>query len=134
MIVKDHHDVDELKTMIRKQSDPRTQTRMRIVVLALQGKTAKQISEVVFYSHRSVQSWIKRYNSGGVKALKDQPRSGRPKKLNKAQERRVRKFVSMLRGTDQRSVGEATRVYVRTEMGVRYSLDGIYKLINRLGV
>lgn len=42
------------------------------------GKTFRAVSETLGVTLQSISGWAKRYQSDGLKALDDQPRSGRP--------------------------------------------------------
>jgi transposase len=52
--------------------------RHQSVVLAIQGRSAKEIAQVLSCSRRAAQQWVTRYNQLGPDALQEQPRSGRP--------------------------------------------------------
>ena len=52
--------------------------RARMVLLAADGVPNAQIARTVGVSRPTVIGWRDRYQHGGIKALEDQPRSGRP--------------------------------------------------------
>jgi len=52
--------------------------RARIVVLAAEGTSSAEVSRLVGVSLPTVRSWRVRYAMGGLTALDDRPRSGRP--------------------------------------------------------
>ncbi len=56
--------------------------RARIVLLASQGLSNTAIAETVGVSRPTVIDWRARYTSGGVSALGDLPRSGRPPEID----------------------------------------------------
>ncbi|MBV8607766.1 MAG: helix-turn-helix domain-containing protein, partial [Singulisphaera sp.] len=43
------------------------------VVLAKQGHSAPEIAQALGCSRRAVQTWVARYNQGGVPALQERP-------------------------------------------------------------
>lgn len=53
---------------------------------AEQGLKALQIARIVRESERTVQRWLKRYQSEGIKGLWDAPNSGNPGKVTQAYE------------------------------------------------
>jgi transposase len=59
--------------------------RARIVLLAGEGVPNTQIAERVGVSRPTVNLWRDRYATGGVAALADQPRSGRPREVDEAE-------------------------------------------------
>ena len=56
--------------------------RARMVLLAADGVPNAQIARMVGVSRPTVISWRDRYQQGGIKALEDEPRSGRPPRID----------------------------------------------------
>ena len=59
-------------------------------MLAKQGHSAPAIARALGCSHRAVQAWVGRYNQGGLAALQERPRAGRPPRLAAADVPRFR--------------------------------------------
>jgi predicted ArsR family transcriptional regulator len=53
--------------------------RARIVLLADDGMPLDQIARTVGADRTIVRTWLDRYRAGGLAALQDRPRSGRPR-------------------------------------------------------
>jgi transposase len=53
-----------------------------MVLLAADGMPNAQIARTVGVSRPTVISWRDRYQAGGIAALEDQPRSGRPAEID----------------------------------------------------
>ena len=53
--------------------------RARMVLLAAQGLPLDQIARTVGADRTIVRTWLDRYRAGGLAALQDRPRSGRPR-------------------------------------------------------
>ena len=53
--------------------------RARMVLLADAGMPLDQIARTVGADRTIVRTWIDRYRAGGLAALQDRPRSGRPR-------------------------------------------------------
>lgn len=53
--------------------------RARMVLLADDGMPLDQIARTVGADRTIVRTWIDRYQAGGLAALQDRPRSGRPR-------------------------------------------------------
>jgi len=133
---RNKQDLDRLQTLVSKERQAKQRDRYRMALLALQGFEALQIADKVGYSRRTVQQWVYRYRDDGLDGLRERPRSGQPKKLPTEKETDFRKRledgptpedgVCTLRGKDiQRILAE--------EFGSKYSLQGIYDLLHRLG-
>ena len=109
---------------------------MQAIILAKQGDTAPQIARALGVSRRAVQAWVAAYNRGGLEALPDRPHPGRTPILPRDQEARFLERIDApprpedgvceLRGADIRRILEQ-------EFAARYTLDGVYKLLHRLG-
>src|ERR1700729_2880455 len=58
--------------------------RARIVLLAADGIPNAQIARMAGVSRPTVIGWRDRYQHGGIAALEDEPRSGRPAQIDEA--------------------------------------------------
>ncbi len=138
MEVHPHSDQDlsDLQHRIRREKNAKPRDRYRAVLLALQGQEAPQIAERLARSRRFVQIWTYRYRDGGLEALHERPRPGKPSRLSSVQRHQLveriesgptpRDGVCTLRGKDIQRI-------LRQEFGQPYSLDGVYVLLHHLG-
>jgi len=136
MHIEDHDPLDRLQEAARGHRNTRTWPRVQAIILARQGDSAAQIARALGVSRRAVQAWAATYNRGGPEALPDRPHPGRTPILPRGQEARFlarieapprpEDGVCELRGADIRRILEQ-------EFAARYTLDGVYKLLHRLG-
>src|SRR3954464_14304928 len=136
MFVADHHTTEQLQELARALTQKRIWRRAQAVVLAKQGRTATDIAEALGCSLKAVTNWVAQYNAGGIEALHDRPRSGRPPLLDPAEYPRLKQRLGdpprpedgacALRGLDIRRILEQ-------EFGVLMSLQAVYDLLHRLG-
>jgi transposase len=129
-------DVAELMRRTRVEHNALQRDRYRAVLLALEGQEAVAIAAALGRSRRSVQDWVYVYRDGGVDELLPGKSTGRPTKLPRELEAalmqrldagpRPEDGVCTLRGKDVVAILER-------EFGVKYSLDGAYDLLERLG-
>jgi transposase len=76
-------DREQLERWVRSSTMPAgLAQRARIVLLAADGVSNVEISERLGVSKPTVTSWRDRYRDGGIAALDDLPRSGRPRTLD----------------------------------------------------
>src|SRR5262249_2379901 len=132
----DRERLDRLQEAARGPRNTRTWPRVQAVILAKRGDTAARIARALGVSRRAVQAWVAAYNRGGLGALPDRPHPGRAPILPRDQEAPFRARteapprpgdgVCELRGADIRRILEQ-------EFAARYTLDGVYKLLHRLG-
>jgi transposase len=136
MFVADHHSQEQLQVLADAIAQKRIWKRFQAVLLAKQGWTAPLIARSLGSSLRAVKNWVAQYNRGGVEALHDSPRAGRPRRLAPEHYPRLRQRldapprpedgVCTLRGLDVRRLPEQ-------EFGVLMSLQAVYDLLHRLG-
>jgi transposase len=136
MLVADHHTPEQLHDLARSIPQKRAWRRLQAVILAQQGWTGPLIARSLGCSLRSVKNWVAQYNRGGVEALHDRPRAGRPRRLApehypRLKERldappRAEDGVCTLRGHDLRRI-------LGQEFGVTMSLQAVYDLLDRIG-
>ena len=63
--------------------------RARMILLAAEGVSNRQIAGRVGCKPQIVKRWRDRYQAGGIKALADRPRSGRPPLLTAKDKQRI---------------------------------------------
>ena len=129
-------DVAELTRRARVEPSALQRDRYRAVLMGLDGQEAVAIARALGRSRRSVQDWVYAYRDGGIDDLLPGKSPGRPTKLPRQREAelmarldagpRPEDGVCTLRGKD------VVRI-LEQEFGVRYSLDGAYDLLERLG-
>lgn len=136
MTVKNHHTLKQLLSLAKTEKNKRIAVRIHVVALAKQGLTCPEIVKMTGYCRRTIQRWIARYNQSSIKALADEPRSGRPLKLPVEQYEQFCARVDAGPNSSDRTAtmyGRDIQQILEKEFGVVYTLDGIYKLLHRLG-
>src|SRR5687767_9386758 len=137
MHVKTHDTVDQLEVAAKKEREGRVRDRIRAVILARRGQTAKQVAESLSVSARAVQDWVRWYNQGGLDNLPDAARPGQPRKCPKEKFETVKARilggprpgdgVCTLRGRDVQRI-------LANEFGVVQTLSATYELMHTLGL
>jgi transposase len=135
MFVADHHPLEQLQGLTQAIPQKRLWRRAQSIVLAKQGRTAQEIAHALGCSPKAVKNWVAQYNAGGIEALHERPRSGRPPRLDPShypllkqrllEPPRPEDGVCTLRGLDIRRILER-------EFGVMMSLQAVYDLLGRL--
>jgi len=129
-------DIAELQRRVRHETKAMQRDRYRAVLMALQSQEAVEIALTLGRARRSVQDWVYCYRDGGIDALLPGKSNGRPTKLPKTKEAEL---IARLDAGPRESDGVCTlrgKDVVRileSEFGVKYSLDGVYDLLERLG-
>lgn len=134
MTVKEHHTTKELLAVSRSEPNKRLAQRIQVIAWAQKGMSCPEIVRISGYSRRSIQAWVAVYNADGINGLRDKPRSGRTPLLTRE------KYEQLCQRIDAGAVsgranlgGNDIRRILKEEFGVLYTLDGVYKLLHRLG-
>ena len=111
--------------------------RRRAIALLKEGYQPVEVAKMVGAQRRSVRRWKATYREGGIKAIKAQPASGRPPKINIKDKARLEKLL--LKGakaagfpTDLWTCPRIARAII-SRFGVRYHVDHIGRLLRSMG-
>ena len=76
---------EEFKLAYRKEKDPRVVKRMAAVNMAHYNReSAQHVADSLMQCPNWVLMWVQRFEEGGIDALRDLPRSGRPPRIDGA--------------------------------------------------
>ena len=67
----------------KKSLSPTFRQRCQTILLKSDGRTSKDVGQIVGMSHVSVNSWLYRYNAEGIEGLKTKSGRGRKAIINK---------------------------------------------------
>src|SRR3954469_16399616 len=136
MFVANHHTTEQLQELAQAFTQKRIWRRAQAVVLAKQGRTAQDVADALGCSLKAVKNWAAQYNRGGLEALRERPRCGRPPRPDPDEHPRLKQRldapprpedgVRAFRGLDVQRILEQ-------EFGALMSLQAVYDLLHRLG-
>ncbi len=136
MLVANHHSLDQLQILADAIPQKRPWKRVQAVILAKRGWTAAHIAHSLSCSLHAVKDWVAQYNRGGIEALRERPRAGRPRRLAPEHYPRLKQRldappqpedgVCTLRAADVRRILEH-------EFGVLMGRQAVDDLLHRLG-
>jgi len=135
MRVVAHHSLEELGEIASKERYAPRLIRLRIVILAMRGRTAPEIAAALGISRRATQGWVYRYNATGLEGLRDRRGGAYRRRLTDEQlaflDGHVRTEAMNPRAGYRRA--EGIRGWIEKEFGVVYTLSGLYAVLRRLG-
>jgi transposase len=127
----------ELDRLIRTTNNAKQRDRYRAIRLAIDGEQTADIQHATGRSRGFVQRWCYVYRDHGLDAVRPVKQTGRPTTLPPDQHEPFRRRVldgpteddgvCTLRGRDMQRI-------LKHEFGVRYSVNGVYELLKRLGL
>lgn len=139
---KDSVDAQRLRELVQQSSNAKQRDRYRVVLIAGTGLGEQpelyrdQIAAAVGRSRQFVDEWVGRYRTGGIDALVPRRQPGARPKLTVEQQQEL---CSMLDAGPEPGEGLSAfngpilRQKIEERFGTLYTLDGVYKLLHRLG-
>lgn len=125
-----------LTELLRRERNATQRDRYRAIALSLDGERTRDIEIKLGRSKAFVQRWVYRYRDHGLEEIRPGKAPGARCKLTPDRVERFRRRVidgpteadgvCTLRGLDFQRI-------LREEFGVEYSLNGVYRLLHRLG-
>jgi transposase len=129
-------DREQLRRLIREEADAAQRDRYRAVALAIDGRLTDEIMEMLDRSRGFVQRWVYAYRDRGLDLIATKKPPGKKAKLSGEQCEKLQ--ARLLAGpTEEDNVcefrGRDIQHLLEHEFGVKYSLNGVYNLLHRLG-
>ena len=126
-----------IKSQLRKDDKFSQGLRLYVVYQIKLGRMAEELESLYNVSHKSICNWVHSYNRYGVEGLKDKPRSGRPRRLDEEQQKKLKAAIE----DKPEKFGYAGGVwsgplvidYRQSAFGVSYKKAQVYNLLRRLG-
>jgi transposase len=120
---------NELDLTLRTEKDPDVRERIRMIRILKKGSSSYKVAEQFGCDHKTPLNWLYRYETDGLDGLRTRLKSGRPKAISKATERRIRKRIGD--GVGWRTI--AVRELIKKETGVSYTERHIIRLMHVWG-
>ena len=136
----DQEAMDNLLWRSKHETYAKQKNRYDAVILWLEGRPRKSISEVLHTPLRTVSAHILAYQSGGIDALAIKKQPGAKRKLTEAQEQELYSIISS-QTPEEAGVGifanwtlDIIRKLIEQKYDVSYSFQGVHVLVHRLGL
>jgi transposase len=130
---------EELEGLIQKDDKFRQAIRLFACLQVSKGKRPSELEDLYDTTFKSICNWVNRLNEGGIEALLDKPKAGRPKRLEPRQLERVREVVlkhppEEFGFNSSTWTGPLLALWVEKEFGVSYEKAQIYNILRTLGL
>lgn len=126
-----------LQDEIRRHEEARYDHRLHAVLLVGQKMTCPEVAQKLGDSVRSVETWVKQFDTRGFAALADKERPGRPSRL---MEKQIRTIEKTLRGKPQDVGltgnlwdGKTLSAFIKAKFGVIMKVRQCQRLFHKLG-
>jgi transposase len=133
-------ELEQVAEAMKQARERRMYERYQAIYLYLKGTAMTEIADILNRNRMTVSNYIHAYKNGGLSALQLKHSSGAPSRLTKEQRDQLKQTVAYL---VPHEVGFAAKhnwtleliaAYVEQQWGHRYSLRGISKVMERLGL
>jgi transposase len=139
---KDPADAGRLRELIHNESNAKQRDRYRVVLIGGEGMAGQaelqreQIASIVGRSRQFVDEWIGRYRKSGMEGLVPKRQPGAAPKLTAQEQQELCVMLDGGPGPEEGIAaynGPILREKIEQRFGKVYTLDGVYKLLHRLG-
>lgn len=139
---KNPADAQRLRELVQQSTNAKQRDRYRVVLIAGAGLGdqaelhREQIAAAVGRSRQFVDEWVGRYRTGGIDTLIPRRQPGARSKLTADEQQQL---CALLDAGPEPSEGISAfngpilRQKIQERFGTLYTLDGVYKLLHRLG-
>lgn len=126
-----------LQDEIRRSEDSRYDHRLHAVLLVAQGKSCREVANLLGDAPGSIENWVHAFESTGFGGLREDPRSGRPARLNHEQLTRIGQVLRQ----EPRAVGieaglwdgKTLSRWLSDQMGIHLQVRQCQRLFHQLG-
>ena len=118
--------------------DEAVKRRVRAGRLLLAGKSPPEVARMVGAPRQTVYRWREVLKVGGIEALRDMSKGGRPAQLGAAELSQL--YVALLEGATAHGFAtplwtlKRVRLWIEREFGVQYSQVHVWRLLGQLGL
>ena len=117
----------EIKQAYKTEKDPRVTKRLLAVhMICFEGKSIEETANTLMHCQNWVSKWIHRFKTGGIDALRDMPRDGRPRMLSVQQ---IQKVVGKI---GKKLTPKKLRFYLNEKYDVLFHITYVRKLLRKL--
>ena len=122
----------------KSKQNEASRRRVRAGRLLLAGKTPPEVARIVGAPRQTVYRWREVLEVGGIEALREVNKGGRPAQLDAAQLSQL--YVALLEGPTAHGFAtplwtlKRVRLLIEREFGVRYSEVHVWRLLGQLGL
>jgi len=126
-----------LQDEIRRSEESRYDHRLHGVLLVAQGMTCPEVAGLLGDAPRSVENWVRRFESAGLAGLQEGERPGRPRRLSSPQ---LAEVDAVLRKTPREAGmggnlwdGKTLAAWIKRQYGARLGVRQSQRMIRQLG-
>lgn len=128
---------DLIREEIHRNDESKYDHRLHGILLVARGHTCSNVADLLGHTVKTIENWVNRFNEGGFNSLKDEPHTGRPPNLSKAQlseiDRDIRLDPQTLGYNQNLWDGKLLSHHILSKFGVPLSVRQCQRLFHILG-
>ena len=136
-ITRTDHTPEELEKLGRDCKNQKHGRRLRAVAMILRGNRRKNVARAQGIDVQTLRDWVIRYNENGVDGLRDRPRGGSTCRLSPDQQSELVVIVEAQPDPQKNPLSrwrlKDLQTLILEKFGLSYSLEGVRRLLGRLG-
>ena len=129
-MLEKHVSEAELEGLIKHERNKRFSERLVFIRSLCDGEQVEKAARKLGRCKATGYLWLKRWNYGGLEALKPTPREGKAPKLSLEKQEELRRVLEERNHWTTREV----KVQIEERFGVTYSVRSVSRLLRRLGM
>ena len=130
------NDITTIRTEFKRTDESRYIHRLHGVLLVLTGLSTVKVGKLLGDPQRTVAYWIKRFEIGGVEALRERRRGGRPTTLRPTQLKTLRSALKAAPGKVGLNghiwTGELVSEFIRKRYRIKLTMRHCHRLLRTL--
>jgi transposase len=135
----ENYSSEDLKALLRKDEKFQQGVRLFACYQVSLGKRPKELEEIYDTSFKSICNWVHRLNEGGIEALVDKDKSGRPNRLDEVSISEIKKVLLEKKPLDYGYnsatwTGPLVISFIEKEYGIIYKKAQIYNILTKMGL
>ena len=136
-ITRSSPDHEELVNLYKKEKSSKLKERYHALILMHEFRNCTTVAELIKKSRKTIQTWVKAFNGGGLDAIAPNSPPGRPSSLSEEQKESLKADVL----THPRELGyefsnwegKSTAYHISQRFGVELSVRQAQRLLHELG-
>ena len=121
-----------VRDLCAESSRARLLHRLHSVALVAYGLSASEVARIFDDSPRAVAYWVKRFKKKGLAGLQEEPRPGRPSKLDASQLNKLQTFLKRSRIGSKPVKAEYLAAFISKEFGIALTVRQCWRILKRL--
>ena len=132
-VTRTNYTPEELRDLAKRCGNGAQARRLRALIL--EGHSRQDAAKAQNMDRQTLRDWVHRYNEFGPEGLNDRPKSGRKVFLDEGQLKAISDWLEKGPETDGlvRWRVQDVKNKIQTNFGVKYSMEGTRRLMQRLG-